>query len=100
MNGVSEDAIRQRLFPFLLRDKAKIWLHSHAPNTFTTWDDLSRAFLKKYFLPSKTVKFRMDITSFSQLEGESLYETWEVLKFVSEMSTPWIFRLANCTNLL
>ena len=63
MNGVSEDAIRLRLFPFSLRDKAKIWLHSHARNTFTTWDDLSRAFLKKYFLPSKTVKFRMDITS-------------------------------------
>ena len=36
INGSSEDAIRLRLFPFSLRDKAKIWLHSHAPNTFTT----------------------------------------------------------------
>ena len=28
INGVSEDAIRMRLFPFLLRDKAKVWLNS------------------------------------------------------------------------
>ena len=75
MNGVSEDSIRLRLFPFSLKDKAKIWLHSHAPNTFTTWDDLSRVFLNKYFPPGKMVKFRIDITSFSQLEDESLYET-------------------------
>nr|XP_027124403.1 uncharacterized protein LOC113741122 [Coffea arabica] len=77
MNGVSDEAIRLRLFPFSLRDKAKLWLHSHAPNTFTTWDDLSRAFLNKYFPPGKTAKLRMDITGFSQMEGESLYETWE-----------------------
>ena len=36
MNGVSENAIRLRLFPFSLKDKAKIWLHSHTPNTFNT----------------------------------------------------------------
>ncbi|XP_071916278.1 uncharacterized protein [Coffea arabica] len=77
MNGVSDEAIRLRLFPFSLRDKAKLWLHSHAPNTFTTWDDLSRAFLNKYFPPGKTAKLRMDITGFSQMEGESLYEAWE-----------------------
>ena len=28
MNGVIEDVIRMRLFPFLLRDKARGWLHS------------------------------------------------------------------------
>lgn len=27
-NGVTEDAIRLRLFPFSLRDKARSWLHS------------------------------------------------------------------------
>ena len=80
MNGVSEDAINLRLFPFSLRDKAKIQLHSHAPNTFTIWDDLSSVFFNKYFSPGKTAKFRMDITTFSQLDGESLYEAWE--KFI------------------
>ena len=28
MNGVTEDFIRMRLFPFLLRDKARGWLQS------------------------------------------------------------------------
>nr|XP_027083595.1 uncharacterized protein LOC113705889 [Coffea arabica] len=76
-NGVSDDAIKLRLFPFSLRDKAKVWLQSHPPNTFTTWVELAKAFLNKFFPPGKTAKFRMDITSFSQQEGETLYEAWE-----------------------
>ncbi|XP_071933622.1 uncharacterized protein [Coffea arabica] len=76
-NGVSEDAIKLRLFPFSLRDKAKVWLQSHPPNTFTTWDELAKIFLNKFFSPGKTAKLRMDITSFSQQEGETLYEAWE-----------------------
>ena len=31
MNGVIEDIIRMRLFPFSLRDKAKGWLQSLQP---------------------------------------------------------------------
>ena len=33
MNGVSPDAIKLRLFPFSLRDKAKLWLSSLAPQS-------------------------------------------------------------------
>ena len=40
-NGVSDDAIRLRLFPFSLRDKAKSWLNSLPANTITTWDNLA-----------------------------------------------------------
>jgi len=36
MNGVSNDAIRLRLFPFSLRDKAKLWLLNSNANSFTT----------------------------------------------------------------
>ena len=43
-NGVSDDAICLRLFPFSLKDKAKVWLQSHSPNTFTTW-----AIYQKFF---------------------------------------------------
>ena len=65
-NGVSEDAIKFRLFLFSLRNNAKVWLNSHAPNTFTTWADLSKAFLNKYFSPRRTAKLRMEISSFGQ----------------------------------
>ncbi|XP_052177527.1 uncharacterized protein LOC127791584 [Diospyros lotus] len=80
MNGISEDAIRLRLFPFSLRDKAKVWLNSKAPNSFTTWAAVSQAFLSKYFPPGKTAKLRNDITSFVQFDGESLYEASERFK--------------------
>ena len=36
MNGVSTYAIRLRLFPFFLRDKAKLWLSSLTPNSITS----------------------------------------------------------------
>ena len=66
LNGVSDDAIRLRLFPFSLRDRASDWLQNEEPNSFTTWEVLSNAFLSKYFLPGKIAKLKMDITSFTQ----------------------------------
>lgn len=79
-NGVSDDAIRLRLFPFSLRDKAKVWLNSLPPETITTWDGLAQKFLAKFFPPSKTAKMRNDITIFVQYDMESLYEAWERYK--------------------
>ena len=64
-NGVSEDAIRLRLFPFSLKDKARSWLNSFPPGTFTTWDILANKFLLKYFPPSKTAQIRLEISTFS-----------------------------------
>ena len=46
----------------------------------TTWEELAQKFLAKYFPPAKTAKLRNDITTFVQLEGESLYEAWERYK--------------------
>ena len=73
-NGVSNDALRLRLFPFTLKDKARAWLKSQPPSSFTNWDDLARAFLAKYFPPSKTAKVVKELTSFQQFENESLSE--------------------------
>lgn len=76
-NGVTDDAIRLRLFPFSLRDKDKNWLYSLPTESITTWDALAQRFLAKYFPPSKTARMRNDITNFMQVDGESLYEAWE-----------------------
>ena len=80
MNGVPEDAIRLRLFPFSLRDRAKCWLQAQPRGSITTWEDLVSKFLTKYFPPSKYNKMRGEITCFTQREGESLYEAWERFK--------------------
>ena len=77
---MTDDAIRLRLFPFSLRDKAKVWLNSLPPGIITTWEELAQKFLAKYFPPAKTAKLRNDITTFIQFEGESLYEAWERYK--------------------
>ncbi|KAJ4724582.1 DNA-directed DNA polymerase, partial [Melia azedarach] len=79
-NGVSDDAIKLRLFPFSLREKAKSWLSSLLPGTITTWDELAQRFLAKFFPPAKTAKLRNDITTFTQFDMESLYEAWERYK--------------------
>ena len=63
-NGMSSDALRLKLIPFTLKDKAKIWLKSQPPGSFTNWNDLARAFLAKYFSPSKIAKVVKEIISF------------------------------------
>ncbi|XP_062085656.1 uncharacterized protein LOC133791756 [Humulus lupulus] len=80
MNGVSDDAIRLRLFPFSLRERVKSWLNSLEANTITTWDALAQKFLVKFFPPDKAAKLRGEINNFSQFEGESLYDAWERFK--------------------
>ncbi|KAL5538589.1 hypothetical protein UlMin_045511 [Ulmus minor] len=79
-NGVSDDAIRLRVFLFSLRDKAKEWLNSLPPRTITTWNELVQKFLAKFFPPAKTAKLRNEITSFTQYDQESLCEAWERFK--------------------
>ncbi|MFS7949268.1 putative nucleotidyltransferase, Ribonuclease H [Helianthus anomalus] len=78
--GVSEDAIRLRLFPFSLRDKARAWLMSLPAGPIRTWNQLAEQFMQKYFPPEKTNKLRNRIVSFRQDEGESLHAAWERFK--------------------
>nr|XP_051205703.1 uncharacterized protein LOC127319764 [Lolium perenne] len=77
MNGVSPDVIKLSLFPFSLRDGARIWLHSLPPTLTDTWDHLLQAFLERYFPPTKAAEYRDKITRFAQFEGESLYDAWQ-----------------------
>ncbi|KAK5840615.1 hypothetical protein PVK06_009518 [Gossypium arboreum] len=74
INGVSDDAISLRLFPFSLRNKAKQWLNSLPRGSITTWEQMTEKFLLKYFPPAKTAKLRNDISSFVQMDLETLYD--------------------------
>ena len=79
-NGVSDDAIRLRLFPFSLKDKAKHWITIEPSDSITTWDELVNRFLTWFFPPSKAAKLRIDINNFCQFEGEAFHEAWERYK--------------------
>ncbi|XP_050253233.1 uncharacterized protein LOC126699443 [Quercus robur] len=80
MNGVTEETIRLRLFPFSLRDKARGWLQSLQPGSITSWQDMAEKFLAKFFPPAKTAQLRSEIGQFKQNDFESLYEAWERYK--------------------
>jgi len=80
INGVSLEVIKLKLFSFFLKHKVKTWFNSSPKNTIATWDEMANKFLTKYFPPSKAKKLRGDLTTFTQLEFESIYETWERYK--------------------
>ncbi|XP_017972556.1 PREDICTED: uncharacterized protein LOC108661169 [Theobroma cacao] len=65
---------------YIQMDKAKSWLNSLPNGSITTWEDLAQKFLAKFFSLAKTAKMRNNITSFTQFDGESLYEAWERFK--------------------
>ena len=69
--GATQDALRLRLFPYSLIDRARAWLNSLPSDSITTWNELADKFLMKYFPPTKNTKLRNEITSFHQLEVES-----------------------------
>nr|XP_023881727.1 uncharacterized protein LOC111994101 [Quercus suber] len=77
MNGVTEDTIRLRLFPFSLRDKARGWLQSLQPGSITSWQDMAEKLLAKFFPSAKTAQLRSEIGQFRQNDFESLYKAWE-----------------------
>ncbi|KAJ9678890.1 hypothetical protein PVL29_020938 [Vitis rotundifolia] len=75
--GSSIDKMRLKLFPFTLKDKAKIWLNSLRPRSIQTWTDLQAEFLKKFFPTHRTNGLKRQISNFSAKENEKFYEYWE-----------------------
>lgn len=64
------------LFSFSLKDRAKMWLNSLALGKITTWEELAKNVLAKYFPREKTTNLINDITTFTQWDNEFLYESW------------------------
>ncbi|XP_071916150.1 uncharacterized protein [Coffea arabica] len=78
--GITEEQIKMRAFPFSLKDSAKDWLYYLPPGSITTWDQLKKKFLDKYFPASRAASLRKEICGIKQHPGESLYEYWERFK--------------------
>ncbi|RVW28476.1 Transposon Tf2-12 polyprotein [Vitis vinifera] len=75
--GASIDLMRLKLFPFTLKDKAKIWVNSLRPRSIRSWTDLQAEFLKKFFPTHRTNGLKRQISNFSAKENEKFYECWE-----------------------
>ncbi|GKV48968.1 hypothetical protein SLEP1_g55742 [Rubroshorea leprosula] len=73
-NGVFDDVVRLRLFPFSLRDKAKSWLSSLPVGSITTWNMMAQKFLNlddllKKFIASKESRFQSQEVATKCLEA-------------------------------
>ena len=88
-NGVDPEVYRLILFPFAVRDRARIWLDSQPKDSLNSWDKLVTAFLAKFFPPQKLSNLRVDVQTFKQKEGESLYEAWERYKELTRRCPPY-----------
>ena len=63
---------------------------------------MANMFLTKYFPPSKAAKLRGDLTTFTQLESESIYKAWEKYKVLAQRPITLVLMMINscsyCTN--
>ncbi|RVW88251.1 hypothetical protein CK203_038636 [Vitis vinifera] len=75
--GTAIELMRLKLFPFTLKDKAKIWLNSLRLRSIRTWTELQADFLKKFFPTHRTNGLKRQISNFSARENEKFYECWE-----------------------
>ncbi|KAL4284200.1 hypothetical protein GQ457_16G021400 [Hibiscus cannabinus] len=78
--GVHEDVLRLKLFPYSLRDRARLWFNSIPSGSVKSWNDLCQNFIIRYISNVMTDKLRNDITSFRQTDDESMYEPWDRYK--------------------
>jgi len=76
----NQEAVTLHLFPFSLGDRASAWFHSLEIGSITSWDQMRRAFLTRFFPLSKTAQLRARLYQFAQKDGESLYDACERFK--------------------
>jgi hypothetical protein len=77
MDGVTQDQMRARLFPFSLLEKALQWFHSQPAETVQDWNALMRAFVKEYNSLGKTQSLHNKIATFAKYPTETITEAFE-----------------------
>ena len=74
---ISMEQVKLRAFPFGLVDSAKEWLYYLPSGTITTWNEMNKVFLEKYFPSLKATTIRKEICAIRKEGGETFYEYWE-----------------------
>ena len=76
-----EEIARLKLFPFSLKDRAKIWLNSLRACYVISWAKMKEEFFEKFFPMNKITTFRRLIFNFQEKEDEPFYTCWERYKY-------------------
>jgi hypothetical protein len=74
------EAVKLLFFPFSLCGEAKIWFNELNEATITSWDQMRKAFISRFFSPSLFERLLLEIRKFSQNLCECLTEAWLRLK--------------------
>ncbi|KAL0409718.1 UNVERIFIED_CONTAM: hypothetical protein Sradi_1906200 [Sesamum radiatum] len=82
--GVTEEQVKLRAFPFSLSEKAKDGLYSLPSGTIISWNELKKQFLENYFPASCTTTIRKEISGIRQFFGENFHEYWGRFKHLVE----------------
>src|SRR5262249_32362602 len=70
LQGLTEDQLRMRCFPYTLKDKTKAWLMTLTSGSITTWDTVYNHFIGKFYSHRKIAEVRSKFATFTQIEGE------------------------------
>jgi hypothetical protein len=76
-DGVTQDQMRARLFPFSLHGKALRWFHTLPVESKQDWEALMRSFMKEFYSSTKTLSLRNKIDTFAQSPTEMIVEALE-----------------------
>ncbi|GJZ29516.1 reverse transcriptase domain-containing protein [Tanacetum coccineum] len=73
-------AVKLLIFPFSLCDEAITWFNELNEESITSWEQMRKAFINRFFPPSLFNRLLLEIKNFSQNICESLTEAWLRLK--------------------
>jgi len=77
IHGLNAEGIRLILFPFSLKDNAKLWLNSLTAWSIHSWEKLAIKLVKKLFPSQRTRQLRRKIQTFQQKDGDLFFEAWD-----------------------
>ncbi|CAM8886623.1 unnamed protein product [Rhodiola kirilowii] len=86
--SVPENIFKLKTFPFSLESQAKSWLMSLPSGSITSWDQMQRKFMDKYYSHSKAAQTKNWLSMLRQGRGETLFDYLERFRQLEE----------NCPN--
>ncbi|KAK5845657.1 hypothetical protein PVK06_001857 [Gossypium arboreum] len=89
--GVTEDALRLKLFPYSLRDRERAWLNSLPPSSISTWQELAERFLLETFYNGLNAHTRLmvDASADGAILSKSYNEAYEIIERITSNNYQW-----------
>ena len=75
-NGVPQEYLFCKLFPYSLGGEAAYWLKQLPPGSLATWNETKNAFLNNFYDDARSEDLRNKISQFSQGPTEALKAAW------------------------